>query len=175
MADDHLTPQQLARQAVEAYVRRSEVIAVPADLGEEFNGRAGAFVCLKRQGELRGCIGTILPRTDSLAAEIIGNAIQAAAADPRFMPVTQEELDELTYTVDVLSEPQGVAGPADLDPRIYGCIVRGSGGRVGLLLPDLEGVDTAKMQVSICRQKGGIGPDEPVDLERFTVTRYGGD
>jgi AmmeMemoRadiSam system protein A len=170
---DEITPQSLARDAVETYVRTGNVIPPPEVLPEALRAHSGAFVCLKRQGDLRGCIGTILPTADTVAEEIIRNAVRSAISDPRFVAVRPEELAEIHYSVDVLSEPEEVSGPDDLDVKRYGCIVSAADGRRGLLLPDLDGVDTVQDQVSICRQKGGIGPDEPVRLERFTVTRYG--
>lgn len=170
---EELTPQSLARDAVETYVRTGNIIPAPENLPEELKARSGAFVCLKHQGELRGCIGTVLPSAENVAEEIIRNAVQSAVSDPRFKAVGPEELARIDYAVDVLSEPEQVQGPEDLDTKRFGCIVSTSDGRRGLLLPDLEGVDTVEDQIRICRQKGGIGPDEPVRLERFTVTRYG--
>ena len=170
---EQITPQSLARDAVETYVRTGNVIPPPEDLPEELRARSGAFVCLKRQGELRGCIGTILPTADNVAEEIIRNAVQSAVSDPRFVAVGPDELAHIDYSVDVLSEPEQVQGPEDLDAKRYGCIVSTSDGRRGLLLPDLDAVGTVEDQIHICRQKGGIGPNEPVRLERFTVTRYG--
>jgi MEMO1 family protein len=168
-----VSPQELARDAVETYVLSGQVIAPPPDIGPLLARQAGSFVCLKRAGQLRGCIGTIQPCRANLADEIIHNAVQAAVADPRFFPVDGAELAEIQYSVDVLSEPEPIEGIEDLDPKVYGCIVTSAdGGRRGLLLPDLEGVDTAEQQVAICRQKGGIPPLAPVRLERFTVTRY---
>ena len=173
MAEGGLSPEDLARVAVENYVRSGELTTPPDGVGEALNERAGAFVCLKRQDHLRGCIGTIMPQTENLAVEIVRNAVQAASADPRFLPIEESELEQLHYTVDVLSTPEPVDGPEALDPAVYGCIVSTSDGRKGLLLPDLEGIDTVDKQVMVCRQKGGIRPDESVLLERFTVTRYG--
>ena len=139
---------------------------------ELFSTRSGAFVSLKKDGHLRGCIGTIVPTCDSLAEEICANAISAGCRDPRFNPVEAAELDELVYDVDVLSEPEDIAGPEELDPKRYGVIVS-CGGRRGLLLPDLDGVDTVEEQVRIAAQKGGIDPTEPdVTYQRFTVTRH---
>jgi len=132
--------------------------------------RRGAFVSLHRNGQLRGCIGTIAPTTPSLAEEIIHNAIQAATADPRFPPMTADELDGLEISVDVLSTPEP-ATMDDLDPREYGVIVSADWRR-GLLLPDLDGVDTVEQQVAIARQKAGIGPNERITIERFRVDRY---
>ncbi|MGI9861116.1 AmmeMemoRadiSam system protein A [Moorella naiadis] len=163
-------PVRLARQSLEHYLRTGQVLPVPDHLPPELAGRAGAFVSLKKHGSLRGCIGTIGPTRENLAQEIIYNALAAGLEDPRFPPVTMDELPELQYSVDVLGAPEP-ATLADLDPRVYGVIVS-RGRRRGLLLPDLEGVDTVEEQVAIARQKGGIGPDEPYRLERFKVTRY---
>jgi len=133
--------------------------------------RAGAFVSLKRHGELRGCIGTIEPAYATLADEIIQNAIAAATRDPRFMPVQPPEIQGLTISVDVLGAPERVGGLEDFDPRRYGMIAR-AGGRRGLLLPDLEGVDTPEEQLAIVCRKAGITPEEAVEFCRFTVTRH---
>jgi AmmeMemoRadiSam system protein A len=133
--------------------------------------RAGVFVSLKKHGELRGCIGTILPTTENLALEIINNAVSASAFDPRFPPVDTGEIEEISVNVDVLSSPEPVEDMTGLDAKKYGVIVQ-AGGRRGLLLPDIEGVDTPKEQIEICRRKGGISPDEHVEIKRFTVTRY---
>ncbi|KYH33519.1 AmmeMemoRadiSam system protein A [Neomoorella mulderi] len=163
-------PVRLARQSLEYYLRTGKVLPVPEPLPPELAGRAGAFVSIKKHGSLRGCIGTIGPTRTNLAEEIIYNALAAGLEDPRFPPVTVDELPELQYSVDVLSEPEP-ATLADLDPKVYGVIVS-RGRRRGLLLPDLEGIDTVEEQVAIARQKGGIGPDEPYQIERFKVTRY---
>lgn len=162
-------PVRLARRTIEAYVREHRIINPPSPEGL-LAGRHGAFVSLHREGELRGCIGTIAPTAPTLAEEIVHNAIQAATADPRFPPLQADELGDLEISVDVLQEPQP-ADLADLDPSIYGVIVSADWRR-GLLLPDLEGVDTVEQQVAIARQKAGIGPDERVRLERFKVDRF---
>ena len=122
-------------------------------------------------GRLRGCIGTIEPLRESLAREIIENAISAGTADPRFSPVTAGELPHLSYSVDVLLTPEKISGKKELDPKRYGVIVE-SGRRRGLLLPDLEGVNTAEEQLAIALQKAGISPGEPYRLYRFLVRRY---
>jgi len=162
---------KLAKDTVEIYVREGRIIPPPEKLTSEMSEKAGAFVSIKKRGELRGCIGTFLPTTKNVACEIIQNAISAATQDPRFSPVNPSELGELDYSVDVLSEPEKVNVPQDLDPRKYGVIVR-SGNRRGLLLPDLEGVDTAEEQIRIARLKAGILPGEDVELYRFEVKRY---
>lgn len=133
--------------------------------------RAGVFVSLHKGGSLRGCIGTFSPTTGNVADEVIRNAIESSTRDPRFPPVMENELKELEISVDVLTQPEAVASIADLDPKCYGCIVK-SGSRRGLLLPDLEGVDTVDEQIAICRRKAGIGEKEPVELFRFKVRRY---
>ena len=163
---------RLARYSLESFVRTGKRVDAPNDLPAELSGRkAGAFVSLKKDGMLRGCIGTILPVTGSLGQEIVRNAVSAASEDPRFSPVREDELDSLVYSVDVLTEPEPVASESELDPKRYGVIVE-SGGRRGLLLPDLAGVDTVAEQVGIARRKGGIGPGEPVKLWRFEVVRH---
>jgi len=161
----------LARATIEAYVRDGKVIRPAKELTPEMEGRAGVFVSLHRQGRLRGCIGTFSPTTTNVAEEVIQNAVSSATQDPRFYPVQAKELADLEINVDVLSAPEPVKDAAELDPRRYGVIVS-AGRRRGLLLPDLEGVDTVDEQIDICRQKGGIAPDEPVQLQRFTVHRY---
>jgi AmmeMemoRadiSam system protein A len=120
---------------------------------------------------LRGCIGTIEPVKDSLAEEIIANAISAATRDPRFPPVRAEELPNLKYSVDVLSAPEPCA-LGDLDPKTYGVIVEDESGRRGLLLPDLEGIKAPAEQVEIALRKAGIAPGSPVKLSRFRADRY---
>jgi AmmeMemoRadiSam system protein A len=162
---------ELAVKAIQAYVAGQKKIQAPDPVPEPMRSKAGVFVSIKKHGELRGCIGTILPTTDNIALEIINNAIASSTRDPRFPPVEKEELDELNVSVDVLSEPEAVFSPSELDPEKYGVIVT-AGVRRGLLLPDLEGVDTPEEQIAICRRKGGIMPDEDVELQKFTVTRY---
>ena len=160
----------LAKETVESYVRNGTTPR-PEKLTPEMRERAGVFVSLKERGMLRGCIGTFEPIKANVAEEIIANAISSSTRDPRFPPVTPAELDELEYSVDVLTTPEPVESAADLDPKRYGVIVE-CGGRKGLLLPDLEGVDSVEHQIEICRSKAGIMPDEPVKLYRFEVRRY---
>lgn len=162
----------LARASVESVVGRGAILSLPADVPEELTGRrAGAFVSLHEHGQLRGCIGTIAPVRASLAEEVIMNGVAAATEDPRFSPVRPEELSYLDYSVDVLGEPEPVDNLEQLDPKRYGVIVT-RGHRRGLLLPDLEGVDTVFDQIAIAKQKAGIRPEEQVRLERFEVVRH---
>lgn len=164
-------PVRLARAAVETYVKSRKKISPPEDIPEEFQGRAGVFCTLTIGGALRGCIGTIEPTTGSLAREIIENAIAAATQDPRFQPVREEELARLSYSVDILMPSEPVSSLDELDPKVYGVIVS-KGRRRGLLLPDLEGIESPAEQVEIARRKAGIGPDEDIQLERFEVKRH---
>ncbi len=164
-------PVKLARQAIETFVKEGKVISPPEDLPPEMKGRAGVFVSLHRFGQLRGCIGTFEPTKENIAREIISNAISSATRDPRFPPVAPDELKSLDYSVDVLTRPESAAGKTQLDPKKYGVIVE-CGSKKGLLLPDLEGVDSVDQQIDICCRKAGIMPGEPIKLSRFTVKRY---
>lgn len=164
---------RLARLALETYVRTGKPLSAPPDgLPKAITEQAaGAFVSLHVHGELRGCIGTTAPTARSVAWEIMRNAVSAGTRDPRFPPVREAELDTLEYSVDVLAPPEPIDSPEQLDVKRYGVIVS-CGGRRGLLLPDLDGVDTVEQQIGIARQKGGIAPDEPCRLERFEVVRH---
>jgi AmmeMemoRadiSam system protein A len=161
---------RLAKQTVETYVNEGKT-PQPEELTPEMRGRAGVFVSIHKLGELRGCIGTFEPTQPNVAEEIITNAISSATRDPRFPPITPSELKDLSYSVDVLTRPEPIESKDQLDPKKYGVIVE-SGFKRGLLLPDLEGVDTVDYQIDICRQKAGIAPNEPVKLYRFEVRRY---
>ncbi len=162
----------LARSALGYYLKTGKAM----DTGEiktpeEFSGKAGVFVSMKKEGQLRGCIGTVFPQQENIIEETIQNAISAGVRDPRFYPVRLEEMDDLDISVDVLRQPEPIKGLSELDTEKYGVIVK-SGRRSGLLLPNLEGIDTPEEQVAIARQKAGISPEEPVQLERFEVVRY---
>lgn len=144
---------------------------IPSYVTEEMKKlKRGVFVSLKKEGQLRGCIGTIFPVTKSISQEIIRNAVEAGLHDPRFMPVEEDELEEIDFSVDVLTEPER-ALKEELDPKVFGIIVR-SRGKTGLLLPDLEGVDTVEEQLSIALQKASISPQENYTIERFKVIRH---
>ena len=162
---------ELAKKTIEEYVRTGKTIPLPDPLTPEMKEHAGVFVCLKVGGQLRGCIGTFMPVCGTVAEEIIKNAVCAASQDPRFIPVDEKELASLEYSVDVLSAPEKIHDVKDLDPKKYGVIVAKSGMR-GLLLPDLEGVDTVEEQLRIAKMKAGLAPDERADIYRFEVKRY---
>lgn len=162
---------KLAKDTVEEFTRSGKVIRIPSSLTPEMEKKAGVFVSLKQKGQLRGCIGTFQPTAENIAEEIIQNAVNAASRDPRFPPVREDELADLEYSVDVLSEPEKIKSKKELDPKRYGVIIK-SGERKGLLLPDLEGVDTVDEQVSIASMKAGIYVGDPIELYRFEVKRY---
>ena len=162
---------KLAREAAESYVREGRTLEPPEELTSEMKETAGVFVSIHKFGELRGCIGTFEPTEKNVAEEVITNAISSATRDPRFPPVAPNELKDLSYSVDVLTKPERVESKDQLDPKKYGIIVE-CGSRRGLLLPDLEGVDTVSKQISICCRKAGIMPDEPINLYHFEVKRY---
>jgi len=185
-----MTLPELAKLAVESYVKEGKVIGVPADLPNEFlKKRAGTFVTIEKDGELRGCIGTYLPTRINIAEEVIHNAVAAATEDYRFGPIEEKELSSLSYTVYILSYPEPVKNLKALDPKKFGIIVKTGpfafpdqenavfNGvvpyKTGLLLPDLEGIETVEQQLSLACQKGRIDPQkEKIFIYRFTVVKY---
>lgn len=164
----------LARGAVETFVSRRRVVEPLLSSGTPLLNRPSAcFVCIKTVGrELRGCVGTVEAEKGTLAEEVVANAIKAATRDPRFRPVSENELPYLRYSVDVL----GTLEPADfgdLDPAAFGVVVTdSSGSRRGLLLPNIESIRTADQQVQVAARKAGIRPGEPLSLYRFRTRRF---
>lgn len=161
---------ELAKDAVESYVRHGRVLK-SEEVADEMKAEAGVFVSIKKHGGLRGCMGTFEPTKANVAEEIVANAISSATTDPRFTPVMASELDDLEYSVDILTSPEPVDSVDQLDPEEYGVIVE-SGFKRGLLLPAIEGVASVGKQIEICRAKAGILNDEPIKLYRFQVRRY---
>ena len=161
---------KLAKKTVETYVKEGKT-PKPKKLTPKMKEKAGVFVSIHKFGQLRGCIGTFEPTKPNVAKETIVNAISSATRDPRFPPIAPSELGDLSYSVDVLTKPEPIESKDQLDPKKYGVIVE-CGFRRGLLLPDLEGVDTVDYQIDICCQKAGIMPNEPIKLYRFEVKRY---
>ncbi len=161
-----------AIEVIENYIKHNKIIEPHEGLSKElFERRTGAFVTLhKLDGSLRGCIGTIMPVRENLALEIRDNAIAAATRDPRFDPVSPEELNSIVVNVDVLSPFEPVNSITELDPKKYGVIVQ-KGWKRGLLLPDIEGVDTVEEQIRIAKIKAGIF-DDNFEIFKFTVERY---
>lgn len=161
---------RLARQAIRHYLETGQ--PMKPEVQPPLDKAAGAFVSLKLDDQLRGCIGTIHPEQDNLAEEIATNAVSAAGQDPRFEPVTLQALDQLIISVDVLSHPEP-ASFEDLDPAKLGLIAQWQG-RSGLLLPDLPGVDSAQEQLKIVCAKAGIpwSKAQEAQLHTFSVERY---
>lgn len=170
MKETQSIPVRIARITIESWVLSHSLPDV-ARLPQFGTGRAACFVSLHRNAQLRGCIGTIVPTMESVRSEIVRNAVSACSEDPRFDPVSPDELSDLEISVDILETGEPVSSAAELDPSRYGVIVR-SGVKRGLLLPDLEGVDTVEDQLAIACRKAGIVKGERFDIERFTVTRY---
>jgi len=166
----------LAKQAVETYIKQGKIISAPDNLPQELLTRkAGTFVTIMKDGELRGCIGTYLPTKENIAEEIISNAVAAATKDYRFNPIHKQELDSLSYTVYVLNKPELIKDIKELNPKKYGIIVKTASGipKSGLLLPDLQGVDTIEKQIFIACQKAGIDPAaEKIFIYKFTTEKY---
>jgi AmmeMemoRadiSam system protein A len=172
-----ILPQDLARLSVETFISMRIVIEPPDDPQGVLAERAGAFVTLRTlEGHLRGCVGTIKASHPNVAEEIVQNAISAATRDPRFPPLTTHELPGVLYGVDLLSIPQSVSGPEELDPASYGVIVETLDGyHRGLLLPRIDGIESVEQQWLAVHSKAGIKPGTPVRVQRFTVTRFGKD
>ena len=162
---------RLARESLTYYLVEGRYMEIPSYVTEEMiNSKRGVFVSLKKFGRLRGCIGTILPVRESIAEEIMQNAVSAGEGDPRFSNVSVEELEDIIFSVDVLTEPK-VALKEELNPKIFGVIVK-RGSKGGVLLPDLEGVDTVKEQIRIVLDKAGISPNDNYTIEKFEVIRH---
>lgn len=164
----------LAKKTVEEFINKNAKLQVPKNLPEDcYLQRKGVFVTLHKEGQLRGCIGTFLPTSPNIAQEIVNNAISACSRDFRFSPVSSEELQLLKYDVSLLDAPQSVKDIKELDPKKHGIIVSSSDGRRGLLLPNLEGIDTVEQQISIASQKGGIDlRKDSISLQSFTVVKF---
>lgn len=170
-ASESSFPVKLATSAIKNYILKGKLIKVPKDTPNFLKGRAATFVSIKKHGQLRGCIGTTKPQQGSTAKEIIQNAISAATQDPRFNPVMSDEINLLDISVDILTEPEPISDLNKLDPKKYGVIVTNDL-RTGLLLPDLDGVETVDEQISISKKKAGIKEDEDIKIYRFEVKRY---
>jgi len=166
---------KLAQTAVEIYVKEGKMIFPPQNIPEKFlTQQAGVFVTITKNSELRGCIGTYAPAQESIALEVVHNAIDAAVNDPRFEPVSATELPDLSYEIYILEEPKQITSIKDLDPKIYGVIVVSAGKRKsGLLLPGLKSIDTVEQQLAIACQKAGIDPKkEKLVVYRFRAEKF---
>ena len=170
-SDDYV---KLAKNTIDEYIKNNRIIEIPYNINKELlNNRKGVFVSIHKFNELRGCIGTIYPTTSSIAQEIINNAISASTKDYRFDPIEEDELKYLEINVDVLTTPEFIKSKDELDIKKYGVIVS-SGYKRGLLLPDIDGIESIDEQISIAKKKGDINDDEEIALERFEVIRHKG-
>ena len=162
----------MARKSLEHYLVYHQYLELPKDLPKELlKTQKAVFVTLKKHGHLRGCIGTLKPTKKCVAEEIVHNAVSAGLHDPRFPEMKIQELVELIYSVDILSSPEDIDDVALLNPKEYGVIVQTSR-KSGLLLPNLEGIDTVKEQLKIAKQKANIREDEEISIKRFKVVRH---
>ena len=178
---------KLARESIENYLSDRKMIESPNNLPDDLiKNRAGVFVTLHKQHkripkekltetkeDLRGCIGTIYPTKKNIAEEIISNAISAAFRDDRFPPLTKNEFNNIVISIEILSEPEPVQGVSSLNPKKYGVIAKSAkDNRTGLLLPNIEGINSPEYQVALAKQKAAISPTEPVFLYRFETEKY---
>lgn len=165
MTNDYI---EIARKAIEEYLNTGKRISYDGAKTKR-EEKKGVFVTLKKNNRLRGCIGTIEGRY-ALEEEIANNAVSSAIDDPRFPSVTREELKDIEISVDVLDAEELIDDKSLLDPKIYGVIVE-EGYKKGLLLPNIDGVDTVEDQIEIAKDKAGI-IGEDYKIKRFKVTRY---
>ena len=163
---------RLARQAIETYIATKRVMKLSETFDPNITKRkAGVFVTIRRDGELRGCIGTIKAKKKCVGEEIIANAIAAACKDERFEPLQPDQLDNLIISVDVIQNLIPILGVADLDSQLYGVMVEWQDHHA-VLLPNLPGIDTPEQQISVAKRKAGIDEDEEITLYRFEVKRH---
>ena len=166
---------QLAKSAIEEYIKTGKNTPVPKNLPSEFyEKKYGVFISIHKGKELRGCIGTYLPDHDNLAEEIILNAVAACSRDNRFLSINEKELPKLSIEVSLLSQPKKISDFSELDPKKFGVIVKSPDGRCGLLLPDLEGIDSSEQQFSIACQKAGINfqTEQNILMYKFQVDKF---
>jgi len=172
------TLPKLARRIVEEFVATKNIPQIKKEELEDnllkyFEEQGGTFVTIhKKDGNLRGCIGTIAPVQNNVIEEITRNAVSSCSQDPRFYPVQTEELDSLVYSVSILQPPEPIDSIEKLDPQKYGVIVSSSFNRRGLLLPRLEGINSIQEQLHHAMAKGGIRPNEKISLHRFETVEY---
>jgi AmmeMemoRadiSam system protein A len=165
---------KLAKLAVEEYIKKGKIITPPSSMPSKFlSEKAGIFVTIEQDGNLRGCIGTYLPTRDNIAEEIIHNAVSAAIEDYRFSGINENELEQLSYTVYILDTLEKIKEKSMLDPKKYGILIKSDMGKSGLLLPDLEGLDTWEKQFEAVCNKCNIDPEsENIEIFRFKATKY---
>ncbi|HET8931947.1 MAG TPA: AmmeMemoRadiSam system protein A [Polyangiales bacterium] len=162
---------RVAREAIEQSLSGGDLPAY-TPLPEPWREPRGVFVTLRKQtGALRGCVGHLSPTGRTLLDEVAACAIAAAERDTRFRPVSARELPSLRIEISLLSPSEPVSDHSQLDPRRYGVIVSCGGAR-GVLLPDVEGVDTVEDQIRIAADKGGLPANRPWEIERFEVLKH---
>lgn len=162
----------LAKSTIEKYIKENKVISLPKNLPKKFyEKKAGVFITIKKDGKLRGCIGTFLATKENIAKEIIENSISAATKDYRFMPVEESELPFLSYEVYILQNPEKILSIESLNPKKYGILIK-SKDKSGLLLPGLDGIENAQEQISIACQKADISSKEKIEIFRFLAKKF---
>jgi AmmeMemoRadiSam system protein A len=171
---EDMQPQELAELSVRKYIGEGKIVRHKGNLIGVDERKAGVFVSIYAENQLRGCIGTMMPRYNDIKDEIVRNAIAAATFDTRFKRVSKEELDKLAYSVDILSKLEKVDSVNELNPEKYGIIITSASWKRAVLLPDLPGINTTDVQIAIARQKAGIRQDEKIKIQKFTVKRYSG-
>jgi AmmeMemoRadiSam system protein A len=163
--DVALDIQTLGRHAIDTYLRTRRLIDPPDPIPPELRAPSALFVTLRKNGEMRGCVGSVRPTEATAAHELIRYAVASAVRDPRFDPVRLDEVSALTIKVQLLDPPEPT-DVSELDPHNFGIIVR-CGDRQALLLPGIDGIDTPEQQLLAACQKAAIDPYAPLQLERF--------
>jgi len=150
----------ITKKTVEEYVKNGKVLDFTVS-DERLNWKEGAFVTLHKDGNLRGCIGQIIPSEDPLWQVVRDMAIEAATDDPRFSPVSEDELKKLDYEVSVLSTPKKIDDWKKIELGKHGVIVK-RGYSSGVFLPqvaDETGWNLEKFLSELCSQKAGLSSD----------------
>lgn len=145
------------------------------DLPDEFSNPAACFVSLyTKGGKLRGCMGSVIPQTTTLYDEIISNTMHAAFGDKRVPPLTEAELDHVSITVEVVQPFEKIASLNELQPQVYGVMVKDKSGKIGVLLPATGEIETVEQQVKTACDKGGIiyNTAKELNIYRFKVVLF---
>jgi uncharacterized protein len=166
---------EIARKAVENYVREGKIPEFKVE-NERLQRREGAFVTLRKGGELRGCIGQIVPAGKPLWKVARDMAIAAASEDHRFNPVAKNELDKLDYEISVLSVPEKIDNWQNIKLGKHGVIME-KGRQGGVFLPQVAtetGWGLEEFLSQLCSQKAGLDPDcykktGDIKLKTFTA------
>lgn len=169
---------QAARASVKEYLETGKALGSLHVKDEAFNKPEAVFVTLRKNGELRGCVGTTYPKFP-LKQAVIYYAVAAATQDPRFPPVQKEEYDSLRFEVSILSPQKRVPGPEAIEPGRDGVVLI-QGNHVGLLLPEVwktTGWTKEQFLNELASQKAGLKDDAWKDpsakLYTFTTQSFG--